>query len=109
MTRLNLVVLYSKDIEGLKSFYEGIGLEFRAERHGDGPFHYAAGGDTVLEIYPTKSALIEKTAIGFEVDNLTQVVADLREYVSEGDMANEMVRLRDPDNRRVFLTEKRRE
>ena len=48
------IVLYSKDIEKNKEFYESFGLSFKKEKHGDGPSHYAAilSQDVVLEIYP---------------------------------------------------------
>ena len=40
--RLNLIVLYSPDIERLRAFYTVLGLEFEREKHGRGPEHYAA-------------------------------------------------------------------
>lgn len=49
-----LAVLVCPDIEVTRAFYEGLGLSFVREQHGNGPEHYAARiGDAVLELYPT--------------------------------------------------------
>ncbi|MGF7236909.1 MAG: VOC family protein [Frankia sp.] len=52
--QLNLLVLYTSDVANCRAFYEELGLEFTAERHGDGPEHAAASlaDGAVLEIYP---------------------------------------------------------
>ncbi|MEU6223315.1 glyoxalase/bleomycin resistance/dioxygenase family protein [Streptomyces sp. NPDC047042] len=52
--RVTLLVLYSPRLEECRRFYEGLGLRFTAERHGQGPEHYAAvlGDGAVFELYP---------------------------------------------------------
>jgi catechol 2,3-dioxygenase-like lactoylglutathione lyase family enzyme len=52
--RLTLVVVYSPQLEECRSFYGSLGLEFVAERHGQGPPHYAAtlADGAVFELYP---------------------------------------------------------
>ena len=48
--RLNLVVLYTGDIEKSRQFYEAIGLAFVREQHA------CELGDIVLELYPSRTA-----------------------------------------------------
>lgn len=53
---MKILVLYRKDIEETKAFFEAMGLSFVKEKHGIGPEHYACQkGDFVLEIYPTNT------------------------------------------------------
>lgn len=54
--RLNLLVLYSPQLEQCRGFYTGLGLTFTAEQHGPGPEHYAAvlADGTVFELYPAR-------------------------------------------------------
>jgi hypothetical protein len=43
------------EVERLKGFFEGLGLKFVLEKHGDGPEHFSCQvGEKVLEIYPKK-------------------------------------------------------
>ncbi|MFJ5094220.1 glyoxalase/bleomycin resistance/dioxygenase family protein [Streptomyces sp. NPDC088557] len=53
---VTLLVLYSPQLEACRHFYQGLGLDFAAERHGQGPDHYAAvlPGGTVFELYPAR-------------------------------------------------------
>ena len=39
---LNLLILRAPDIDALAGFYTRLGLAFTAERHGNGPRHFAA-------------------------------------------------------------------
>jgi hypothetical protein len=39
--RTTLLVLYSARLEECRGFYGGLGLDFTAEQHGQGPKHYA--------------------------------------------------------------------
>src|SRR3989344_2134514 len=51
------MVLHSPNLERMVSFYQGIlGAEFKEEKHGDGPLHYACeyGKNELLEIYPNE-------------------------------------------------------
>jgi hypothetical protein len=54
--RATLLVLYSPQIEECRTFYSGLGLNFAAEQHGQGPRHYAAvlADGAVFEIYPAR-------------------------------------------------------
>jgi catechol 2,3-dioxygenase-like lactoylglutathione lyase family enzyme len=50
---LQLLVLRCADPAASVAFYEGIGLSFHEERHGQGPIHHSARlGDAILELYP---------------------------------------------------------
>jgi catechol 2,3-dioxygenase-like lactoylglutathione lyase family enzyme len=54
--RMTLLVLYTSRLEECRAFYAGLGLDFAAEQHGQGPRHYAAvlADGTVLELYPAR-------------------------------------------------------
>src|SRR3546814_7493059 len=42
-----------RDLEAAQRFYEALGLQFRRERHGNGPEHLTAPlGAAVFELYP---------------------------------------------------------
>jgi catechol 2,3-dioxygenase-like lactoylglutathione lyase family enzyme len=77
---LHLVVLYSRDIETSKIFYERIGLQFQSEQHGTGPQHYSATlNGTTVEIYPRPEDEPEgRVRIGFTVVSLDRIVEELR-------------------------------
>jgi catechol 2,3-dioxygenase-like lactoylglutathione lyase family enzyme len=67
------------DIERAKKFYgQTLGLKVKDER-ADG-IRYEAGGGTVLLVYPSQFAGTAKsTYMGFDVDDLEEAVAELRE------------------------------
>jgi catechol 2,3-dioxygenase-like lactoylglutathione lyase family enzyme len=54
--RLNLLVLYTRDIQACRDFYEAIGLSFVREQHESGPEHFSASlaDGCVLELYPVR-------------------------------------------------------
>ena len=54
--KITLLVLRTPKLEDLKSFYSALGVQFKSERHGNGPDHDAATleGDLVLELYPAQ-------------------------------------------------------
>ncbi|MDX3637914.1 glyoxalase/bleomycin resistance/dioxygenase family protein [Streptomyces sp. MB09-02B] len=54
--RVTLLVLYSPRLAECLRFYQDLGLDFTAERHGRGPEHHAAvlGDGTVFELYPAR-------------------------------------------------------
>lgn len=115
--RLNLVVLYSPDIERLRAFYLLLGLEFEREQHGRGPAHYAAQlGDAVLEIYPQPSASsadVSAVRLGFDVAWIDAVLDPL--LAAGGSLVTApqetqqgiVAVVRDPDGRKVELVESR--
>lgn len=50
---MKVLVLRTLHVEDVKFHFEAMGLVFVAERHGDGPDHWACEtGGRVLEIYP---------------------------------------------------------
>ncbi len=77
---MNLVVIYARDIELAKEFYDALGLSFASEQHGSGPRHYAAlMGSLVFEIYPCRTG--EGTSplrFGFRVPSVDGTVEALR-------------------------------
>ncbi|GAA3102579.1 glyoxalase/bleomycin resistance/dioxygenase family protein [Streptosporangium carneum] len=69
--RPTLLVIYTPALEACRAFYGSLGLDFRPERHGTGPEHYAAvlGDGTVFEIYPsTARRTTGALRLGFAVD-----------------------------------------
>ena len=94
--RMTLLVLYTPRLEECRAFYAGLGLALTAERHGQGPEHYAAvlADGTVLELYPDRP--------GRRTDALRLGLA------IEGGTANPPLgtgrhRLTDPDGRTVEI------
>ncbi|MDQ5768756.1 hypothetical protein [Thiothrix subterranea] len=65
--RLNLLVLRCRDIDTTRAFYEGLGIPFIPEQHGNGAPHYAAilSDGLVLELYPAKGEP-DNTRLGFQ-------------------------------------------
>ncbi|MEY9858562.1 catechol 2,3-dioxygenase-like lactoylglutathione lyase family enzyme [Catenulispora sp. GAS73] len=55
-TRVSLIVLYTERVQECVRFYQALGLDFTAERHGTGPEHFAAvlADGAVFEIYPPR-------------------------------------------------------
>jgi lactoylglutathione lyase len=111
---LKLVVLYVRDVEVTKSFYECLGLSFRAEKHGHGPQHYAAiMGSTVFEVYPCQAdSNGGPIRIGFEVISLEKTLHALRRQSakvckeSHDSPWGRRAVVEDPDGNRVELTER---
>jgi lactoylglutathione lyase len=78
---LTLVVIRSRDMDKLATFYNALGLSFTKHRHGDGPEHLTVTiGETVFEIYPAKTAneSTASTRLGFSVPSLAEALAHLR-------------------------------
>jgi len=78
---LTLLVIRSRDMDKLSTFYAALGLRFTRHRHGTGLEHLSSTiGETVFEIYPAKTA-IESTAstrLGFSVPSLAETLNHLR-------------------------------
>lgn len=52
---MSVLVLRNEDKEKLLEFFQGLGLQFVIEKHGDGPEHYACEyNGYVLELYPRR-------------------------------------------------------
>jgi len=78
---LKLVVIRSRDMDKLATFYVALGLHFSKHRHGNGPEHLTSTiGETVFEIYPVNAAneSTASTRLGFSVPSLAEAVAHLR-------------------------------
>ena len=80
MTELNLIVIRSKDMNKLASFYGILDIDFVQHRHDKGPEHFSAElGSIVFEIYPQRNDNDNTTNIrlGFTVNNIDKVLVDL--------------------------------
>lgn len=118
MTNLNLIVLYSNDLNRACSFYQSLGVEFIVEQHGRGQRHYACQMDgIVLMLYPKMQERTERTAygaatLGFDVDNLDARLENVeKKYIYAPPTQRTYGRLaflQDPDGRKIILLEKKK-
>jgi lactoylglutathione lyase len=100
---LKLLVLKTRQLERVRTFYEALGVSFVEEKHGNGPVHYAGQvGETVLEVYPLagEGSADGTIRLGFAVENLDQVLE--RVQSGETQVVTSVV-VRDPDGRAVEL------
>jgi predicted enzyme related to lactoylglutathione lyase len=112
---LSLLVLKTDQIEQVRNFYQGLGLAFQEEKHGNGPIHFSARiQDTVVEIYPLPKAVPQAdmtTRLGFRIENLDATIQKLKEkggkVVSEAQPKGSgfAAIVKDPDGRSVELTQ----
>jgi len=109
--KLNLLVIRSAIPAQLAEWYTAFDLTFEHHRHGKGPMHYGANLNGVtLEIYPLKRSQTEvdlSLRLGFEVEKLDDVVANLPNIVSGPKQSEWGYRavVTDPEGRRVELTQ----
>lgn len=116
MASFSLVVIRTAQLETALSFYGALGLSFVEEQHGAGPVHYSCDlGGMVLEIYPGQEGVAPDaksggaTMLGFTVDSLDLVLAELKELGVEPKSApkdaewGRWVNVTDPDGRIVQL------
>jgi catechol 2,3-dioxygenase-like lactoylglutathione lyase family enzyme len=112
---LKLLVLRTPHLDRLRRFYQGLGVDFVEERHGDGPLHFASRiGETILELYPLAEegdAADHTTRLGFAVTDLSAALAALEadgvtivRQPRPSTWGNRAV-VRDPDGRSVELYE----
>lgn len=99
--------MYVRDIEESRVFYEGLGLAFVKEKHGNGPVHYSSEHDgMVFELYPNKGeAPLDNTLLGFKIANLTGSLSGMdvdSTYEFDGQTVYVVV---DPDGRNIELKE----
>lgn len=114
MVSLNLVVIPSGDIQRSVAFYSSLGLTFVAEKHGNGPQHFAAEiGGTIFEIYPRLAIPGDSgpMRLGFLVPSVDEAVQNLQklgvEMISapkESPWGRRAV-LTDPDGHRVEISQ----
>jgi len=115
VTSINLVGIYSTDIEAAHRFYSALGLALNREKHGTGPEHYTVEtGDTVFEIYPSSSPCSpDAVRIGFRVVSVDEALSKLRQMgieIVSGPQESAWGRravIKDPDGRRVEISEPR--
>ena len=104
--KISLLVIRCENIEVSKTFYEGLGLIFQKEKHGNGPEHYSSEYDgTVFELYPNKGiAPIDNTRLGFKITNLKETLSSLsidNTYEFNGNTVYVVI---DPDGRKIELS-----
>lgn len=107
---LNLVVIYTDELQHSLAFYQSLGLTFIEEQHGNGPVHYAASlGDEsnplVFELYPSSSKFPANSGLrlGVAVTNLQ--TAWLAALDHHGSIHNEQYAiLKDPSGNYVHLS-----
>ena len=110
---LSLIVLKTRQVDNLRTFYTSLGIHLTAEQHGKGPIHYAGRvGDVVLEIYPLPddgAAADTTTRLGFVVERLAGVMQALQTFgtsvVAEPRATEWGLKavVRDPDGRAVEI------
>jgi lactoylglutathione lyase len=110
--QLKLIVIRTMELDQLMEFYGCIGIQFKEERHGSGPRHFATDfNGMVFEIYPAKNPedVDRTTRLGFYVSDMNATLSLLR---INGDAVVEEPRespwglravVRDPDGRAVEL------
>jgi catechol 2,3-dioxygenase-like lactoylglutathione lyase family enzyme len=112
---VSLLVLRCKDIERTRRFYEQLGLEFKEEKHGKGPQHYAwESGSFVLELYPAgKGQPADNVRIGFSTSLLADVAGNVRHNPDMNVLkppyatADRLIMLlQDPDGRKVEVSQR---
>ncbi len=108
---LSLLVLRSPRLDVVRQFYESLGLRLSEERHGSGPLHYSCSlGETVLEFYPADGPEAPtEIRLGLALPDLSSALERIRRI--GGDIlksgATSAV-VRDPDGRKVELTQRTR-
>jgi len=77
---LNLVVIYTANLEAAAQFYSTMGLDLTLEKHGRGPEHFSAElAGTVVELYPcTAGKPCGGSRLGFRVSAIEPIVEALR-------------------------------
>ena len=117
MVQLEGIVLHSMNIDSTSRFYGALlGTEFREEKHGDGPKHYAGHLENgmLLEIYPLpkeKSSpvqvapiIISDPSLIFRVSNLEAVLETIKEYtLGKVELLSYGAKTCDPDGRTIYL------
>ena len=115
---INLIVIRANDVDQAVTFYEGLGIAFRPEKHGCGPNHFSGDvNGVVVEIYPASNGgSVERGGmadlrLGFQVPNIERALVDL--VARGGVLLSPAVNadgqctavVADPDGHRVELSE----
>ena len=82
---LNLLVIYTGDLQAAAKFYTAIGLDLKREKHGRGPEHLAAHlAGTVVELYPCPAGGVRGgSRIGFRIPALDTALDALRQQLAK--------------------------
>ena len=105
--KVSLLVIRCKDIETSKGFYEGLGLSFVKEKHGNGPTHYSCEHDgCVFELYPNNAKEPkDNNRIGFKVLDTTKIIKETDTLNSYEFNGKTIYVLNDPDGRKVEISD----
>ncbi len=105
---INLLVLRCKNLEASREFYEMLGFQFVEERHGKGPLHFASqDAGFVFELYPLlPHEAAGTTRLGFTISGLEQVLSQVAVEDRHGFGGKQVHIVRDPDGRKVELSQK---
>lgn len=111
-------MIRSFQINLVRTFYQGLGLEFIEEQHGNGPVHYSYSQDQlVIEIYPgTEGSILswkESGALmfGFFVEDINKIIDSIEslkgKVISHRNETERGYRavLEDPEGRRIEIIE----
>ncbi len=94
--KMDLLVMYSLDVEYTRCFLGRLGMNFVCEQHNDGPVHYSSDSlGFTLEVYPTmKNPSRVRLQIEMERD-LSEIVSTFSaDEIKSADLPNGVV-LRD--------------
>lgn len=103
---LNLIVIYTKNIESALSFYQSLGLLFIKEKYNKGVEHYACEmSDVVFEIYPEneKYKVDSSTKLGFKVQSKKDLLDKFNSLDIGYSESENSVIAKDFDGRMVFI------
>ncbi|WFU31478.1 VOC family protein [Bradyrhizobium brasilense] len=110
---INLVVLRSEDPANLAAFYEGLGMHFETERHGNGCEHLAStGSGAVFEIYPRRGdePASRGVRLGFCVQSISEILERLGPSARllsdrKDPVGGRRCILRDPEGHKIELSQ----
>lgn len=108
-----ITLLTSKDIQITKLFYQCLGIDFIAEKHGEGPAHFSIClKDAVFEIYPKLHSREDNIIFRIEVDHIEDCIKNLTLYggkilesINQSAGINRAL-VEDPDGRILRIIEK---
>ncbi len=109
--KLNLMVLYTEQLDKMRDFYEALGFKLIEEHHGSGPTHYSVSldDDVVFEIYPTnrKGEPRRGPRIGFQNTPVKEIRQRYADYDKQSNVVMGLLEqfiVSDPDgNTLVFV------
>ena len=80
---LNLLVLRTEDLDGMRCFYEALGLQFAKHKHGNGPTHFACEAPhSCFELYRASPAFppTSPLRLGFVVPSVADALQATRNH-----------------------------